>query len=52
MQFNYNKDTRVEGAAQTVEGLAKMSGNNLKVQYRTEGSSNIAVHIEVLPRGA
>ena len=52
MQFSYNMDTHVEGAEQTVAGLAKMSGSNVKVRFRIEGSDNVAVHIEVLPRTA
>ena len=51
MQFDYNMDTHVEGA-ETVEGLAKMSGNNVRVRFRAEDKGNVAVHIEVLPRSA
>lgn len=49
LQFSYNQETKVEGASETVEGLAntKMSGSDLKVHYRTEGGANIAVRIEV-----
>jgi len=47
LQFSYNQATQIEGTDQTVEGLAKMSGSDLKVHYRTEGGANIAVRIEV-----
>ncbi len=49
MQFSFNPETKVEGAGGTVEGLAKMSGSDLKVHYRTEGEIHTAVRIEVLP---
>ena len=42
IQFSYNKDTQVEGAGKTVEGLAKMSGNHLVIRYQAEGSANVA----------
>lgn len=50
MQFVYSKDTQVEGAGATVEGLASMPASDLKVYYRTEGGINIATRIEVLAR--
>ena len=52
MQFSFDKDTQVEGAGGTVEGLAKMSGNDLKVHYRSAAGINSAVKIEVLPSTA
>lgn len=48
LQFSYNPGTEVEGAGETVEGISNMSGNDLKIYYRTEGNSNIAVKIQVL----
>ncbi len=50
MQFAYSKDTQVEGAGNTVEGLAGLSASEIKVHFRTEGDINIAVRIEVLTR--
>lgn len=41
MQFSYNKDTQVEGAGKTVEGLAKMSGTHLVIHYQAEGGANM-----------
>ena len=46
--FSYIPGTEVEGAGDTVEGFSNMSGNDLKIYYRTEGNSNIAVKIQVL----
>jgi len=49
MQFSYTNDTQVEGSGNTAEGLAKMSGNILRVHYRTEiGGIQTAVKIEIL----
>ena len=47
MKFSFSKDTLVEGAGNTVEGLAKMSGNHLTIHYKTEGDVNLAYRIEV-----
>src|SRR3990172_1105431 len=52
MQFSFDKDTKVEGAEGTGEGMAKMSGNDLKVHYRSAAGVNTAVKIEVLPSTA
>ncbi len=52
MQFSFNDDTKVEGAGGTVEGLAKMSGNDLKVHYRSAAGTNTAVKIEIRPSTA
>jgi hypothetical protein len=47
MLFNYTDMTAVVGAEKTVAGLATMNGAQVTVQYRLEGSSNIATSIEV-----
>ena len=47
LEFSFNKDTQVEGAGKTVEGLAKMSGNHLSIHYKSEGGANMASRIEV-----
>ena len=47
MQFSYTKDTPVQGSNGTVEGLAAMSGTQLKIQFRSEGGVNTALSIEV-----
>jgi hypothetical protein len=47
MQFSYTKDTPIQGSNGTVEGLAAMSGTQLKVQFRSEGGVNHAISIEV-----
>jgi hypothetical protein len=52
MQFSYSKETQVEGANNTVEGLTKMTETRLKVQYRPEGGINTAIRIEVQSHNA
>jgi hypothetical protein len=47
MVFNYTDKTTVVGAEKSVAGLATMSGAQITVNYRVEGSSNIATAIEV-----
>lgn len=50
MQFKYNDATEVTGAADSSEGLAKMSGNRVSVQFQKVAGENVAAKIEVLPR--
>ena len=47
MVFNYTDKTNVVGAEKSVAGLATMNGAQVTVQYKVEGSSNIATTIEV-----
>ncbi len=47
MLFNYTDMTAVVGAEKNVAGLATMNGAQVTVNYRVEGSSNIATSIEV-----
>lgn len=49
MQFSYNEQTQVEGTQDGVEGLARMSGRNLTVQYQSVGGTNTAVKIILEP---
>jgi hypothetical protein len=47
IQFKYSEQTVVTGAQKTVAGLATMSGEQVTVSYRAEGSTNLATKIEV-----
>jgi hypothetical protein len=47
MLFNYTDMTTVTGTEKNVAGLATMNGAQVTVNYRVEGSSNIATSIEV-----
>ena len=49
MQFKYTDATEVTGATDSPEGLAKMSGNRVSVQFHKLAGENIAAKIEVLP---
>jgi hypothetical protein len=51
LQFSYSDRTEIDGAGDTVEGLASMQGNNLRVEYESSGGVNTAVKITVLPAG-
>ena len=50
MQFKYTDITQVKGATDSSEGLAKMSGNRVSIQFQRVAGENIAAKIEVLPR--
>ena len=52
MEFNYTPQTHVEGAVDTVEGLADRSGIRLRVHFQIVAGSKTAVKIEVLPSDA
>ena len=52
LQFSYNKDTQVEGAGKTLEGLAKMNGTHFVIHYQSEGGANMAFRIEVQAQAA
>ncbi len=47
MKFSYDAQTKVSGAQKGVAGLATMAGSQVSVQYRKDGSTNIATTIEV-----
>ena len=47
VNFKYTDATAVTGAEKSVAGLATMSGAQVTVKYKAEGSSNIATSIEV-----
>jgi hypothetical protein len=47
MLFNYTDKTTVTGTEKNVAGLATMNGAQVTVNYRVEGSSNVATSIEV-----
>ena len=47
MVFQYNDTTMVSGAEKSVAGLATMSGAQVTVTYKAEGSNNVATRIEV-----
>jgi len=50
MQFTYDDDTQVLGPVKDVQGLAGNAGTPLKVTYRQEKGSNLALRIEVVER--
>lgn len=47
MKFRYDDQTKVTGAQKGVAGLATMKGSQVTVQYKKEGSNNIATSIDV-----
>jgi hypothetical protein len=49
MEFKFTSQTQVTGGDNTVEGLNKMEGTHLKIQYQVVGGSNNAVKIEIAP---
>lgn len=49
MEFRYDSQTRITGAQSGAAGLATMTGAEVTVQYRKEGSTNFATHIDVKP---
>src|SRR5262249_4794816 len=46
-EFKYNAQTQVTGGDNTVEGLAKMNGTQLKIQYEVVDGANNAVKIDI-----
>ena len=48
-EFKYTIQTQVTGGDNTVEGLSKMEGTHLKIQYEVVAGSNNAVKIEIVP---
>jgi hypothetical protein len=49
IKIKYDDDTRVTGASRNTAGLATMSGSQVMVRYKKDGSSNMATSIEVKP---
>jgi len=47
MKFRYDDQTKVTGAQKGVAGLATMKGAQVTVNYKKEGSNNIATSIDV-----
>lgn len=47
--IKYDDDTKVTGASRNTAGLATMSGAQLMVNYKKDGSDNLATSIEVKP---
>ena len=47
--IKYDDDTKVTGASRNTAGLATMSGSQVVVRYKKEGTSNVASSIEVKP---
>lgn len=47
--IKYEDDTKVSGASRNTAGLATMSGSQVTVRYKKEGSNNVASSIEVKP---
>jgi hypothetical protein len=47
MKFRYDDQTKVTGAQRGVAGLATMKGSEVTVQYKKEGTNNIATSIDV-----
>jgi len=49
MEFRYDNQTKITGAQSGAAGLATMTGAQVSVQYRKDGSTNIATSIDVRP---
>ena len=47
--IKYDDATKVSGASRNTAGLATMSGSQVVVRYKKDGSSNLATSIEVKP---
>src|SRR5262245_30522271 len=47
MKFKYDDSTKVSGAGKTTAGLATMTGQQVTIQYKKDGQSNIVTNIEV-----
>jgi hypothetical protein len=51
MKFMYTEQTEITGSNANIQGLANTPGTNLRIHYRQQQESNIAVKLEVLPAG-
>jgi hypothetical protein len=49
MEFRYDNQTKITGAQSGAVGLATMTGSQITVQYKKEGSTNLATTIDVRP---
>jgi hypothetical protein len=47
--IKYDDSTKVSGASRNTAGLATMSGSQVVVRYKKDGSNNVASSIEVKP---
>jgi len=47
MKFRFDDQTKVTGAQKGVAGLATMKGSQVSVNYKKEGSNNVATSIDV-----
>jgi len=47
MDFRYDNQTKITGSQSGAAGLATMTGSQVTVQYRKEGSTNFATSIDV-----
>jgi hypothetical protein len=47
MEFHYNDMTKITGAQRGAAGLGTMTGSQVTVQYRKDGTSNLATSIDV-----
>lgn len=47
MKFRYDDSTKIGGAQKGAAGLATMTGQQVTVQYKKDGQTNIASNIEV-----
>src|SRR6185503_21314829 len=50
--IKYDDDTKVTGASRNTAGLATMSGSQVVVRYKKDGTTNVASNIEVKPAAA
>jgi len=47
MVFSYNDETKITGAQKGITALATMTGSQVLVMFKKDGSSNLATTIEV-----
>jgi hypothetical protein len=50
--IKYDDETKVSGGSRNTAGLATMSGSQVVVRYRKDGTANMATTIEVKPAAA
>jgi len=50
MSFRYDDQTAITGSATDRAGLATTKGSQVTVQYRTDGTQNMATMIDIQPR--
>jgi hypothetical protein len=49
MTFKFSDDTKISGATKAAAGLATMTGSQVTIRYKKDGSTNTASSIEVKP---